>query len=210
MLNRTTYSNNVISKKEPKFKRIFDILFSLIILIALSPFLLLIALLIKITSGGEVIYSQERITKNEKVFKIYKFRTMKPDAEKDTGPRFADDNDYRCTKIGHILRKISFDELPQFFNVLRGDMSLVGPRPERPYYVKQFKTEIFNYYKRHEVKSGMTGLAQIKGLRGKTSIKKRLEYDLEYIDKNSFIFDLQIIYLTIVMILKDIILFIFD
>lgn len=210
MLNRTTYSNNVISKKEPKFKRIFDILFSLIILIALSPFLLLIALLIKIMSGGEVIYSQERITKNEKVFKIYKFRTMKPDAEKDTGPRFADDNDYRCTKIGHILRKISFDELPQFFNVLRGDMSLVGPRPERPYYVKQFKTEIFNYYKRHEVKSGMTGLAQIKGLRGKTSIKKRLEYDLKYIDKNSFIFDLQIIYLTIVMILKDIILFIFD
>ncbi len=210
MLDRKAKLYNITnSKSEYKLKRILDISFSLIILIMLSPTLLIISLLIKITSQGEVIYSQDRITKDEKVFKIYKFRTMKVDAEKYTGPIFADNDDIRCTKIGNILRKISFDELPQLFNVLKGDMSIVGPRPERPFYVDKFKFEIDNYYKRHKVKSGLTGLAQIKGLRGKTSIEQRLEYDLEYINHYNLKTDIKIIYLTIIIIFKDIFSYLF-
>ncbi|MFN8575945.1 MAG: exopolysaccharide biosynthesis polyprenyl glycosylphosphotransferase [Candidatus Sericytochromatia bacterium] len=185
-------------------KRFLDIIFSLIILIIFFPIMILISLLIKISSNGEIIYKQERITLNEKKFQMYKFRTMYKDAELLSGPIFADDNDKRCTKIGLILRKTSLDELPQFINVLKGEMSIVGPRPERPFYVEKFKNEFKDYSKRHIVKSGITGLAQVNGLRGKTSIEKRLSYDLEYISNITLRLDIKIIFLTLKTIITDI------
>lgn len=184
-------------------KRLFDIFFSSIVLIFFLPLIFFVSILIKLTSKGDVFYVQERITIDQKKFKIYKFRTMKNNAENKTGPIFADENDSRCTKIGHFLRKTSFDEIPQFFNVLIGDMSIVGPRPERPYYVSIFEKEIPNYNRRHSVKSGITGLAQINGLRGKTSIEMRIFYDLKYIDNMSFFFDLKIIFKTVYLVLFD-------
>ena len=177
-------------------KRAFDIAFSVIILILISPILLIIAIVIKLDSKGPVIYAQERVGADGRQFIIYKFRSMRVDAEKD-GPVWAKSNDPRCTKIGALLRRHNLDELPQFFNVVRGDMSLVGPRPERPYYVEKFKNGIPRYMARHRVKSGITGWAQVNGLRGDSSIEERVKYDLFYIENWNLLFDIKILIMTL-------------
>ncbi|UCH94154.1 MAG: undecaprenyl-phosphate glucose phosphotransferase [Candidatus Aminicenantes bacterium] len=179
------------------FKRGFDIIVSLVGLILLLPFFLLIALLIKLTSKGPVFYMQTRVGLDGKYFKMVKFRTMIPNAEEKTGAIWSPPNDKRVTKVGRILRKLSFDELPQLINVLTGDMSLVGPRPERPELVDKFKQHIPNYMLRHSVKTGMTGWAQVHGLRGNTPLDKRIEFDIYYIQNWSFRLDLEILWRTI-------------
>jgi exopolysaccharide biosynthesis polyprenyl glycosylphosphotransferase len=202
--DKKAYSTVPLNNEFNKFlKRSLDIVFSLFFLLLLSPLLILIAVLIKITSKGPVIYVQDRVTEENKVFRIYKFRTMFSGAEDNTGPILAKDNDLRCTPVGLFLRRISFDELPQFFNVLKGDMTIVGPRPERPFYINTLKDEITDYIKRHDVKSGMTGWAQIHGLRGRTSIEKRIIYDLYYIDNWNIILDLRIIMRTFFVVFRD-------
>jgi len=178
-------------------KRILDIILSIIVLILFSPLMLLIAVLIKITSPGPIFYRQERMGLDGKTFTMLKFRTMKEDAEKEVGPVWAKEGDERRTRIGAILRRLSLDELPQFINVLKGDMSIVGPRPERPYFIQKFKDMIPGYMLRHKMKAGITGWAQINGWRGNTSIKKRIEHDIYYIENWSLWFDLKIIWLTI-------------
>jgi len=178
-------------------KRIFDIFFSLFVIILTSPIMLIIAILIKIQDKGPVFYLQERIGQDGKRFKLIKFRTMIIGADKEEKPKFTTPRDPRVTKIGRILRKYSIDEIPQFFNVLKGDMSVVGPRPERPYFVEKFRKEIPRYFERHRFKSGITGWAQVNGLRGDTSISERLRYDLYYINNWSFLFDIKIILKTI-------------
>lgn len=177
-------------------KRTMDIIISLIGLILASPLMAIIAILIKRDSPGPIIYRQERIGIDGKKFIMYKFRSMIDNAEKDTGPVWATENDPRCTKIGRVLRRYSLDELPQLFNVLKGDMSLVGPRPERPYFVDLFKERIPRYMARHRVKSGITGWAQVNGLRGNTSIEERTKYDLYYIENWSILFDIKILLKT--------------
>ena len=178
-------------------KRVFDFLVSGLGLLVLSPFFLLIAVLIKATSRGPVLYSQERVGLDGRRFKIHKFRTMVVNAEKTTGPVMCRPDDPRITKIGRFLRKFSLDELPQLVNILRGDMSLVGPRPERPEFVKEFTDNIPKYMLRHKMKSGLTGWAQVHGLRQGTSIEKRLEYDFFYIQNWTFALDLKIIWMTL-------------
>ncbi|MBP7792328.1 MAG: undecaprenyl-phosphate glucose phosphotransferase [Candidatus Goldbacteria bacterium] len=178
-------------------KRTFDVVFSFVCIVLLSPVLLIVALLVKLTSIGPVLYKQERISRWGRIFKIYKFRTMTVDAEKKTGPVWAKKDDARVTPIGKILRKTSIDELPQLFNVLKGEMSMVGPRPERPELVKKFKDIIPRYLERHKVKAGLTGWAQINGLRGNTSLHERVRYDLYYIQNWSLLFDIKIILRTI-------------
>ncbi len=177
-------------------KRSIDIIGSLAGIIIFSPAMLIIAYLIKKDSPGPVLYKQERLGEDGKIFTLYKFRTMIADAEKQTGPVFASESDPRRTKIGKWLRSKNLDELPQLFNVLKGDMSLVGPRPERPHFVNKFKDNIPRYMARHTVKSGMTGWAQIHGLRGNTSIEERVKYDLYYIENWSVFLDLKIILLS--------------
>jgi len=179
------------------FKRCFDLVISSIAILLLLPLMLLIALIIKITSKGPVLYKQERCGLDNKPFMMYKFRTMVVDAEKTTGPIWAQRNDSRCTPFGSLLRRTSLDELPQFFNVLKGEMSLVGPRPERPVFVEQFKKSIPQYMLRHKMKAGITGWAQVNGWRGNTSLEKRIEYDLYYIEHWSLLFDLKILWLTL-------------
>jgi exopolysaccharide biosynthesis polyprenyl glycosylphosphotransferase len=177
-------------------KRTMDICLSASLLaLAAMPFAL-IAALIKLTSKGSVFYEQERMGLDGKPFTIYKFRSMREDAEKETGPVWANPNDPRRTALGTILRRLSIDELPQLYNVLRGDMSLVGPRPERPNFVQKFKERIPQYMLRHKVKSGMTGWAQVNGWRGNTSIEKRIEHDLYYIENWTLGLDLKILWLT--------------
>lgn len=178
-------------------KRTFDIIFSFICIILLLPVFILVALLIKATSKGPVFYKQDRISRWDKVFKIYKFRTMVAEAEKKTGPVWAKKGDTRVTNIGKMLRKFSIDELPQLFNVLKGEMSLVGPRPERPEFVEKFKSTIPRYLERHKVKAGLTGWAQVNGFRGNTSLHERVQYDLYYIENWSLLFDIKIILRTI-------------
>ena len=158
--------------------------------------MILIAVLIKITSKGPVFYKQCRIGMNQKEFQIFKFRTMAVDAEEENAPRWTMCNDSRCTPIGAWLRRASLDELPQLINVVRGQMSLVGPRPERPSFAKQFSEGYRKYMLRHKVKAGMTGWAQVHGLRGDTSLRKRLLYDLYYIRNWSLWLDLWILLLT--------------
>lgn len=177
-------------------KRSFDILFSALILILASPLTLLIALLIRLTSRGSVFFAQERVGLNGKLFKMYKFRTM-ISANDSCDLRWTVPDDERRTRLGTFLRRTSLDELPQFWNVLRGDMSVVGPRPERPHFVHKFLQEIDLYNTRHYLKVGITGWAQVNGLRGDTSIKERIEYDLYYMRNWSFAFDLHIILLTL-------------
>jgi len=177
-------------------KRGFDVALSGLFLLLLSPLLGLLALLVKITSRGPVLYAQERVGLDGKPFRMLKFRTMRTDAEAE-GPRFALDQDPRVTPVGALLRRASLDELPQLWNVLLGDMSLVGPRPERPVFIDQFRRRIPRYQLRHMVKSGMTGWAQIHGLRGNTSIQKRVEYDLYYIEHWSLLLDLKILARTL-------------
>jgi Undecaprenyl-phosphate glucose phosphotransferase len=177
-------------------KRAFDVVLSGIFLLLLSPLLALIALLVKAGSRGPSLYAQERVGLDGKPFRMLKFRTMRTDAEAE-GPRFAQDDDPRVTRLGAWLRRTSLDELPQLWNVLLGDMSLVGPRPERPVFIDQFRRHIPRYQLRHMVKSGMTGWAQIHGLRGNTSIQKRVEYDLYYIEHWSLLLDLKILARTL-------------
>lgn len=178
------------------FKRVFDIVFSAAIIVVLSPFFLLLAILIKITSPGPVFYTQERMGLDNRPFDMLKFRTMRVQQKADSDTIWTTKNDPRVTVIGSIMRKLSIDELPQFVNVLKGQMSVVGPRPERPFFVEQFKAEYHHYMRRHAVKAGITGWAQINGLRGDTSIQERIEADIFYIENWSFWLDLKIIILT--------------
>ncbi len=179
------------------FKRAFDLIFSTVLLIVLSPLLLILLIVIKLNSKGPVLYNQERVGEDNKTFTIYKFRSMRMDAEEQTGPVWAQEKDPRRTKVGTFMRKMSFDELPQLFNILRGNMSLIGPRPERPFFVEQFKNDILGYMSRHRIKPGITGWAQVNGLRGNTSIVERTKYDLYYIENWSMAFDLKILVRTI-------------
>jgi exopolysaccharide biosynthesis polyprenyl glycosylphosphotransferase len=170
----------------------------LLVLLTVIPVLPVLALLVRLRGGkGPVLLRQERMTLDGKTFQIFKFRTMVDEAEKDTGPVFATSDDPRRTKVGGWLRKHNLDELPQLLNVLLGDMSLVGPRPERPPFVQQFRERIPQYMRRHRVKSGMTGWAQVNGWRGNTSIEKRIEFDLYYIENWSLRLDMKILILTL-------------
>ncbi len=178
-------------------KRTFDVVFSVIGIVLFSPLMAIVAALIKMTSPGPVFYSQERMGLDGKVFRMLKFRSMRVDAEKDTGPVWAKPDDPRRTKIGAFLRKTNLDELPQLFNVLKGDMSIVGPRPERPAFVEDFKGKVPKYMLRHKMKAGITGWAQINGLRGNTPIEDRIRYDLSYINNWSIWFDLKIFAMTL-------------
>ena len=177
-------------------KRILDIVVSSIALVILFPFLLIVCFLVKLTSKGPIFYYQERASIDGKSFKIIKFRTMTTDAE-NSGPGWTKKGDTRVTPLGKFLRITSIDELPQLYNVLKGDMSLVGPRPERPVYISEFRQKIPHYMLRHKVPAGITGWAQINGWRGDTSIDKRIEFDLYYITNWSILFDLKIVFLTI-------------
>jgi exopolysaccharide biosynthesis polyprenyl glycosylphosphotransferase len=177
-------------------KQLFDFAVALLMLIVLSIPMLVIALLIKLTSKGPVFYRQSRVGMDRKEFQILKFRTMKEGAEKESCPQWSRPNDSRCTSIGAWLRRTSLDEIPQLINVVKGQMSLVGPRPERPVFVKQFFEEHRKYMLRHKVKAGMTGWAQIHGFRGDTSLRKRLVYDLYYVRNWSFGLDLWILLRT--------------
>ena len=194
----------VISVDEPPLrgilllaKRLMDIVVSASFMLLFSPFLLLIALLIKLTSKGPVLYHQERMGLDGKKFVMHKFRTMVFNAESMTGPVMCAPDDPRMIKIGKFLRKFSLDEIPQLVNVLKGEMSLVGPRPERPVFVKEFREKIPKYMLRHKVKSGVTGWAQVHGLRQDTAIDKRLEYDFYYIQNWSLSLDLKILWKTL-------------
>jgi exopolysaccharide biosynthesis polyprenyl glycosylphosphotransferase len=178
-------------------KRAVDIVGSAIGLLLLSPILLTVALAILLTSGRPIFYTQQRVGQRGRRFHIWKFRSMRTDAEQATGPIWAEDHDRRCTRIGDWLRHTNIDELPQLWNVLCGDMSLVGPRPERPCFVDEFNAQHSDYDLRHAVPSGLTGWAQVHGWRGKTSLRKRIQYDLDYINRWSFWIDLKILLMTI-------------
>ena len=169
-------------------KRCVDLVGSAVGLVLISPLLLVVAILVKTTSPGPVIFRQERVGLHNKPFMMYKFRTMRQQQPGEGDPR--------VTKVGAFLRRTSIDELPQLFNVLKGDMSLVGPRPERPQFVEKFREEIPRYMIKHQVRPGMTGWAQINGYRGDTSIRKRIEYDIYYIENWSMSFDIKILFLT--------------
>ena len=179
-------------------KRVIDMATAAVALVGLSLPFAIIAALIKTTSPGRVLYRQERMGLDGRPFGVYKFRSMLDDAERDTGPVWTRKDDPRRTPVGRVLRRFSLDELPQLWNVLLGDMSLVGPRPERPFFVEQFKHHVPQYMLRHKVKSGMTGWAQVNGWRGDTSIEKRIEYDLYYIEHWSVGLDFKILWLTVV------------
>ena len=184
-------------------KRVFDVAFSLAVLALLSPILAALAAAVKLTSRGPVLYGQERMGLDGQRFRMMKLRTMRVDAEDASGPVWASAEDARRTPIGAFLRRFSLDELPQFVNVLRGEMSVVGPRPERPVFVERFRQTVPGYMLRHKVKSGVTGWAQVHGLRGNTSLEKRIEYDIEYIERWSFWLDLKIIGMTLFRVLFD-------
>lgn len=178
-------------------KRSVDIAIGSVALVVCAPLIVLIAIVIKLTSPGPVFYRQERMGLDGNRFEMLKFRTMVANAEQETGPVWAQTNDPRVTRIGRWLRLFSLDELPQLINVLRGEMSLVGPRPERPPLVDEFRRSIPKYMLRHKVKAGMTGWAQVHGWRGNTSLATRVKYDLEYIENWSLLRDLQILWLTL-------------
>ena len=178
-------------------KRISDVAGSLVCIVLFSPVMLLTALLIKITSPGPLIFSQIRVGLHNRTFKMYKFRSMEVQSDKEEKKGWTTRNDPRVTKIGRFIRSTSIDELPQLFNVLKGDMSLVGPRPERPQYVEKFREEIPRYMIKHQVRPGMTGWAQVNGYRGNTSIRKRIEYDLYYIENWTVGLDVKILILTV-------------
>ena len=181
-------------------KRSFDIAFSLLVLLASLPLTIIISFVIKLFSPGPVIYSQERVGRGNRTFQLYKFRTMIADAEKDSGPVMSQLNDPRVTKAGRVLRRFRLDEIPQFLNVLKGNMSMVGPRPERPLFVRKFSAETPEYNERHKVKPGLTGLAQIRA-HYETGAETKLMYDLSYIFNYSFSLDLLIIMETIRVVL---------
>lgn len=178
-------------------KRTFDILISLISIIIFSPIMLITAIAIKLTSPGPVIFKQERIGYNNKPFTMYKFRTMRIQSSEEESTQWTTANDLRKTKLGSFLRKTSLDELPQLFNVLKGDMSIVGPRPERDHFVRQFREEIPKYMVKHQVRPGITGWAQVNGWRGDTSIKKRIEFDMYYVENWDLLLDIKILWKTV-------------
>ena len=178
-------------------KRTVDFLGSFVGIILISPLLLILAVAVKLSSPGPIIFKQQRIGLHNKPFQMYKFRSMRMQAPEDEKKGWTTKGDPRVTKVGAFIRKTSLDELPQLFNVLKGDMSLVGPRPERPQYVDKFKEEIPRYMVKHQVRPGMTGWAQVNGYRGDTSIKKRIEYDIYYIENWTLGFDIRILFRTI-------------
>lgn len=180
------------------FKRLFDIGFSLVAILLTVPLMLAISISIKLTSPGPILFKQERVGMNRRTFMMYKFRTMKVSTSQISDTQWTTANDPRKTKFGTFLRKTSLDELPQFFNVLKGDMSVVGPRPERPFFVEQFKEEIPKYMVKHHVRPGITGWAQANGLRGDTSIEDRILHDIFYIENWTLLFDIRIILKTII------------
>jgi len=184
-------------------KRTFDLVCSALGLVVLSPVLLALALWVRLDSAGPVLYAQERVGLSGKRFRMLKFRTMRLDAEAEGAPGWTKPGDPRRTRAGRILRPLSLDELPQLWNVLRGEMSLVGPRPERPMYVEQFRASVPRYMLRHHVKAGITGWAQIHGLRGDTPLETRIEYDLYYIRNWSLGLDVKIILLTVMRVFRD-------
>ena len=179
------------------FKRIVDIVGSVFAIVLVSPIMLITAIAIKLTSKGPVFFSQERVGLHNRSFKMYKFRSMREQAPEHEKDKWTTRDDPRVTKVGKIIRKTSIDEFPQFWNVLKGDMSLVGPRPERPLFVEKFKEEIPRYMIKHQVRPGLTGWAQVNGYRGDTSIRKRIEYDLYYIENWTMGFDIKILFLTV-------------
>ncbi len=176
-------------------KRAMDVVGALVLIVLTSPLMLIAAVGVKLSSPGPVLFKQERVGRNKKPFYMYKFRSMRVNASEKTG--WSRNEDPRKTPFGSFIRKFSIDELPQFFNVLKGDMSLVGPRPEVPFYVEQFKEEIPRYMVKHQVRPGITGWAQVNGYRGDTSIKKRIEYDIYYIENWNVFFDLKILLMTL-------------
>lgn len=177
-------------------KRIMDILGSLCGILVTSPIMLIAAILVKLSSPGPVIFKQERVGLHNKPFYMYKFRSMEQQSPREERKAWTVKNDPRVTGVGKFLRRTSLDELPQLFNILKGDMSLVGPRPERPLFVEKFREEIPRYMVKHQVRPGLTGWAQVNGLRGDTSIRKRIEYDIYYIENWTLGFDLKIIFMT--------------
>ena len=178
-------------------KRLTDIMGAIICIIIFSPIMLTSAVLVKMTSKGPLIFKQERVGLHNKPFQMYKFRTMYVQTEEEEKKGWTQKNDPRVTSVGRFLRKTSLDEFPQLFNVLKGDMSLVGPRPERPQYVEKFREEIPRYMIKHQVRPGMTGWAQVNGYRGDTSIRKRIEHDLYYIENWTLGLDIKILFLTV-------------
>lgn len=184
-------------------KRAMDLVVSAVGLVLLSPFMLLMALLVKLDSKGPVFYAQERMGLDSVPFQMMKFRSMKEGAEDETGPVWATKEDPRCTRVGAFLRRFSLDELPQLMNIVLGEMSLVGPRPERPIFVEQFKQLVPRYMERHQEKAGITGWAQVNGLRGDTSIVERTKYDLYYIENWSILFDIKIVLKTLLLLFTE-------
>jgi lipopolysaccharide/colanic/teichoic acid biosynthesis glycosyltransferase len=174
-----------------------DVIGSVVALTLLSPLLALIAAAIRLRDGGPIFYTQTRVGLNEEHFTILKFRTMIVDAEQDLGAIWAVPNDPRCTRLGALLRRFGLDELPQLWNVLRGDMSLVGPRPERPEFTREFEREHRYYSVRHAVRGGITGYAQVHGWRGYTSLEERLRHDLHYVSNWSLGLDVYVLFLTL-------------
>ena len=181
-------------------KRMLDIVGSLILIVVTSPLMAVTGAVVWLSSPGPMIFKQERVGKNKKPFYMYKFRSMKVNSQEKTG--WSTNTDNRKTKFGAFIRKFSIDELPQFFNVLKGDMSLVGPRPEVPHYVEQFKEVIPRYMVKHQVRPGITGWAQVNGLRGDTSIRDRIEHDIYYIENWTILFDVKILLMTIVKVVN--------
>jgi Undecaprenyl-phosphate glucose phosphotransferase len=184
-------------------KRIFDVACSMLILLVAAPVGLAVAIAIRLTSRGPIFFAQERVGLNGRVFRMFKFRTMQMGSREESDTRWTSDADPRRTVLGAFLRKTNLDELPQFLNVLKGEMSIVGPRPERPYFVEKFLSEFDRYNSRHMFKVGITGWAQVNGWRGDTSIAKRIEYDLYYLRNWSLTFDLQIMTMTLLQIFNS-------
>lgn len=187
-------------KRFTEFKKLFDMFAASIGMVAAAPVMGMAAIFIKTVSPGPVFFKQERVGRDGKLFNIYKLRTMKVDAEKETGPIWASENDPRLIKCGKLIRKLHLDELPQLFNVLKGDMSIIGPRPERPVFVKKLGKEIKEYRRRLRVKPGITGLAQVRHKYDETieDVKKKVKYDLLYIRKMCFLADIRILFQTVI------------
>ena len=193
-----------LKKSQERIGRIFDVAFSILAIVATAPVMLLTALAIKLEDGGTVLYSQERTGLHGRTFVVLKFRSMREDAEQDGTPAWAVERDHRITRVGRIIRKLRIDELPQFINVLRGDMAIIGPRPERPYFVAQFAESIPFYQYRHAVRPGITGWAQVKFRYGASldDTKRKLSYDLYYVRNKSVVLDLIILLKTVGVVLR--------
>jgi exopolysaccharide biosynthesis polyprenyl glycosylphosphotransferase len=191
---QTTYAESTLYVV---LKRAFDLVLSCGVLLLGAPVFAVIALLIRIASPGPIFFVQERVGLNGRLFRMYKFRTMMVSSKVESDTRWTVRNDPRCTRFGRVLRQSGLDELPQFFNVLKGDMSVVGPRPERPMLVQRFMQSVGNYNRRHYLKVGITGWAQVNGWRGDTSIEKRVEYDLYYVRHWTLTLDFLIVMLTL-------------